>query len=285
MFVAYASSPGRTASDRGDKSGVYAAALAAELLRPGLDHLNLFQNVKEAVLASTNGVQQPWESNGLSRRIYLTGQPNLDPALVSRVSEATEVWDRTKDTKELSVLDAFAARYKDTPYAGLARSRIEGLQKQAALQPPVASGSADPQIACSSSPVEISGRCVAKPPNEAKLRALAQSQGIPLPQRIVYVTPQSTTPPELADYFGAWGGDDRWHGNGRQIILVVTSIDNSGHARGFIANGPPNRFTESQYPANLGFFNGVINRNGLNFATSFGHSPMNRTDFLGGCFI
>jgi hypothetical protein len=61
LFVAYASSPGRTASDYGDKSGVYAAALAAELIRPGLDHLNLFENVKESVLASTNGVQQPWE--------------------------------------------------------------------------------------------------------------------------------------------------------------------------------------------------------------------------------
>ena len=134
LFVAYASSPGRTASDRGDKSGVYAAALAAELLRPGLDHLNLFQNVKEVVLASTNGVQQPWESNGLNRRVYLTGQPKLDPALALRVSEATEVWDRTKNTKDIAVLEAFAARYKDTLYAGLARSRIEALQKQTSLQ-------------------------------------------------------------------------------------------------------------------------------------------------------
>jgi hypothetical protein len=45
MFIAYASAPGRTASDRGEKSGPYAAAL--ELAKPGLDHLNLFQNVKE----------------------------------------------------------------------------------------------------------------------------------------------------------------------------------------------------------------------------------------------
>jgi uncharacterized caspase-like protein len=43
MFIAYASAPGRTASDKGDKSGPYAAALAAELGHPGLDHLNLFQ--------------------------------------------------------------------------------------------------------------------------------------------------------------------------------------------------------------------------------------------------
>jgi uncharacterized caspase-like protein len=143
LFVAYASSPGRTASDRGDKSGIYAAALAAELMRPGLDHLNLFQNVKENVLASTNGIQQPWESDGLSRRVYLTGQPKMDPGLVPRVSEATEVWDRTKDTKETAVLEAFAAHYQDTIYAELARARIEALQKKSASLRPLGGQKAD----------------------------------------------------------------------------------------------------------------------------------------------
>jgi len=82
MFIAYASAPGRTASDRGAKSGPYAAALAAELGKSGLDHLNLFQNVKEAVLASTGEVQQPSESNGLARRVYLTGIANEPPLSV-----------------------------------------------------------------------------------------------------------------------------------------------------------------------------------------------------------
>lgn len=53
MFIAYASAPGRTACDRGDKSGPYAAALAVELSKAGVDHLSLFQNVKEAVYAVT----------------------------------------------------------------------------------------------------------------------------------------------------------------------------------------------------------------------------------------
>jgi uncharacterized caspase-like protein len=77
MFIADASSPGHTASDLGDGSGPYAEALANELRKPGLDHLNLFQNVKEAVQLSTGGFQQPWESNGLGRRVYLTGQSQI----------------------------------------------------------------------------------------------------------------------------------------------------------------------------------------------------------------
>src|SRR5262245_12372785 len=134
MFIAYASAPGRTASDRGDKSGPYAEALAAELGKPGLDHLNLFQNVKEAVLASTGGMQQPWESNGLGRRIYLTGPPPAvtasPPISSTRLSEAAEAWDRAKDATSIAVLEAFSARYKDTFYAELARARIDDLKRQ-----------------------------------------------------------------------------------------------------------------------------------------------------------
>jgi uncharacterized protein len=72
MFIAYASAPGKTASDLGGRSGPYAAALAAAFGSGGLDHLHLFWSVKEKVLDATGGAQQPWESNGLARLVYLT---------------------------------------------------------------------------------------------------------------------------------------------------------------------------------------------------------------------
>jgi uncharacterized caspase-like protein len=140
MFIAYASAPGHTASDRGEGSGPYAAALAFELGKPGLDHLNLFQNVKEAVLAATGGAQQPWESNGLGRRVFLTGQAK--PA--ARLSDAAEAWGATKDTTNIAIIEAFIARYKDTFFADLARSRIDELKKQqmAVVVPPKAAAPA-----------------------------------------------------------------------------------------------------------------------------------------------
>jgi hypothetical protein len=138
MFIAYASAPGRTASDRGDRSGPYATALAAELAKPGIDHLSLFQNVKEAVYAASGGTQQPWESNGLLRRIYLSGQaaplPSQAP-MAAALSEAAEAWDRTKDATSVPVLEAFIARYSQTFYADLARARIEDLKKRPSSAP------------------------------------------------------------------------------------------------------------------------------------------------------
>jgi hypothetical protein len=84
MFIAFATAPGRTASDGGADGGPYAAALAAELQKTSVDHLSFFQNVKESVIAATSNRQKPWESNGLSRRVYLTGKPQPGaPAVAS----------------------------------------------------------------------------------------------------------------------------------------------------------------------------------------------------------
>ena len=153
MFIAYATAPGRVASDRGTTSGPYAAALAAELAKPGLDHLNLFQNVKETVLASTNGVQQPWSSDGMTRRVPLTSAVKATPASATTpatqpssptppMSEAALAWDPIKDTRSAAVLDAYAKQFAGTVYAVLARERLVELQRAdqqrvASVQQPV----------------------------------------------------------------------------------------------------------------------------------------------------
>ena len=123
MFIAYASAPGRTASDRGEKSGPYATALAAELGKSGLDHLNLFQNVKEAVLASTAGVQQPWESNGLGQRVYLTGEPTT-PADIA-------LWENVSKSGEVSELERYLERFPEGLYANTAKLMIARLSREA----------------------------------------------------------------------------------------------------------------------------------------------------------
>ena len=78
MYIAFATAPGAVASDQGATSGPYAGALAAELTRPGQDHLQLFQNVKEGVYSTTGNRQLPWASDGMVKRIYLSGLPAPD---------------------------------------------------------------------------------------------------------------------------------------------------------------------------------------------------------------
>jgi invasion protein IalB len=57
----------------------------------------------------------------------------------SQLEEAERVWPMLKDTTNITVLESFATRYRDTFYAGLARARIDELKAQAAVPaPPVA---------------------------------------------------------------------------------------------------------------------------------------------------
>jgi uncharacterized caspase-like protein len=134
-FVAYASAPGKTATDRGERSGPYAAALAKELGRQGLDHLSFFQNVKETVIASTGGVQHPWESNGLSRRVYLTGEPTM-PADVA-------MWDTVRTTNDPASLRRYLDHFPKGLFAAtaeqmIARIATESAQREAASQVDIA---------------------------------------------------------------------------------------------------------------------------------------------------
>ncbi len=152
IFVAYTTAPGQPASDEGEKSGPYAAALAAELATPGLDHLHLFQRVKEAVYASTGGAQQPWESNGLFRLVPLTGvkkepvdreTPPAGPA-----GEAPVAWGEIKDSKDIADFEAFRRQYgaSNPFYDGLAAKRIEALKRaQVAINVPPSAVSAPNQ--------------------------------------------------------------------------------------------------------------------------------------------
>src|SRR5215831_18229866 len=68
VLVAFATEPGKTASDTGQGSGPYAAALATELVKPGQSDLIMFHHVRVAVMDKTKGDQVPWTEDGIQRR-------------------------------------------------------------------------------------------------------------------------------------------------------------------------------------------------------------------------
>ncbi len=122
MLIAFSTDPGETASDEGQGSGPYAAALAAELVKPGLDHLDVFQNVKEAVYRKTQ-VQVPWERNGLLQRVYLAGRHTRTKRPAS-IDPAAQEWQQIRTSQDEAKLQDFANRHKGTMFAELALGRI-----------------------------------------------------------------------------------------------------------------------------------------------------------------
>jgi len=119
-----------------------------------------------------------------------------------------------------------------------------------------------------SAPVAVpsAGRNASLPFDDAKVRALAASQSIPLPPTLRVMTPAAAVPARLAGYLGAWGGDQGWNGGGRRVIVVVESIDESGTALGILAQGPPpDASVPDQRPARYRSVAGTITEAGLMF--------------------
>jgi adenylate cyclase len=106
--------------------------------------------------------------------------------------------------------------------------------------------------------------------DEAKVRTLAGQFDIPLPQTIRIVSPSPDVPKKSVDYLGAWGGDRRWGGRGRLLILLVTYVDTAGTATGIVAFGPPTPTTYNQNPANYWTFSGAFTEEELKFLSPDG---------------
>ena len=64
-IIAYATSPGKTASDGKDNNGLYTSGLLEHLKTPNIRIEEMFKRVRETVINKSGGQQTPWESTSL----------------------------------------------------------------------------------------------------------------------------------------------------------------------------------------------------------------------------
>jgi hypothetical protein len=69
-LIAYATSPGRTASDGSGSNGLYTSALLENIKTPGINILQMFQNVRRIVGEKSEKQQIPWESTSLTNDFF-----------------------------------------------------------------------------------------------------------------------------------------------------------------------------------------------------------------------
>ena len=152
-LVAYAAKEGTVAVDREGRNSPYSEALLRYLEEPGLEVGLMFRKVRDAVLASTGGRQEPFVYGSLSsREAYLTARPVLPDSPSStdlladsqsatyrlaaerlaaeRLSREEELlfWESVKDSKEAAELHAYLGRYPSGAYEALARIRLKRLE-------------------------------------------------------------------------------------------------------------------------------------------------------------
>ena len=69
-IIAYATSPGSTASDGTGANGLFTAAILRHIHSPGQSIIEMFQEVRKSVKDSSQGKQTPWESTSLEDNFY-----------------------------------------------------------------------------------------------------------------------------------------------------------------------------------------------------------------------
>jgi Caspase domain len=139
-LISFATQPGNVAQDGADGNSPYTKALVEVMRKPGLDVLKTFNEVGLAVGAATGGAQEPWVSfSPLKGDFYFAGAPNAAP--VTGPDPCGAVADHWRSAETINTRAAFEdhlARFPNCAFAGLARARLEALNRVAVVAPPAA---------------------------------------------------------------------------------------------------------------------------------------------------
>jgi len=152
-LIAFAAKAGSTAEDGQGSNSPYTTALIKHLTTPGLDLRLALGRVRDDVLKSTANRQEPFLYGSLGGTeislVPAAGAQPRPPVIPDPVqtSEAERAWAQIKDTTSVALLEAFVARYRDSFYADVARTRIAELKRQAAVDPIVATPPTPPKKA------------------------------------------------------------------------------------------------------------------------------------------
>lgn len=139
-LLAYATAPGRTASDGPGENGLYTEHLLRELKVPDAKIEDVFKRVRLAVRRRSQGQQIPWESTSLEEDFYFVPPkaPNkVSPEELERqFEEELALWERIKTSTEPAPFEEYLRTRPSGRFAELAQFRLDRLlaQRETAAQ-------------------------------------------------------------------------------------------------------------------------------------------------------
>jgi hypothetical protein len=139
-LIAYATSPGRVASDGQGRNGLYTSELLTQMRVPGISVEEMFKRVRGGVQRQTAGHQVPWESSSLVGNFYFSPgsieetltadnaarRPTLDP-----LAFELSYWDTIKNSSNADDFRSYLEKYPNGQFAVLAKNRITSLEAPA----------------------------------------------------------------------------------------------------------------------------------------------------------
>ena len=126
ILIAYATAPGKVASDGDGRNGLYTQEFLRMLDEPGLKVEDVFKRVRRRVSDATADQQVPWESSSLTGDFYFVG--NAPPAPASRAPDAELLfWQSVRESRDAADFNAYLRKYPAGQFSDIARNRLKAL--------------------------------------------------------------------------------------------------------------------------------------------------------------
>jgi hypothetical protein len=138
-LIAYATAPGRVASDGTGQNGLYTSELLKQMRVPGLSATEMFMRVRAEVMKQTGNKQVPWEASSLVGTFYFGGAKNdgttaplpANEVKVDPLAFELSYWETIKNSSNADDFKAYLEKYPNGQFASLAKNRINSLDAPA----------------------------------------------------------------------------------------------------------------------------------------------------------
>jgi formylglycine-generating enzyme required for sulfatase activity len=144
-LIAYATAPGRVASDGLAENGMYTSELLKQMRVPGLSATEMFMRVRAEVMKQTSNKQVPWEASSLVGTFYFSKSPatssttNLSlsntPAKIDAVAVEREYWETIRSSNDAQDYKDYLQSYPNGAYTVIARAKIRQIEMAKNPQP------------------------------------------------------------------------------------------------------------------------------------------------------
>lgn len=137
-LIAYATAPGRVASDGPGQNGLYTSELLKQMRVPGLSVTDIFMRVRAEVIKQTGSKQVPWEASSLVGSFYFAGSSptasnaagntNTTPANDEAARYELTYWDSIKNSSDPADFRSYMEQFPNGKFVALARNRLKTLE-------------------------------------------------------------------------------------------------------------------------------------------------------------
>ncbi len=135
-LIAYATAPGKVASDGDGENSPYSSALATAMRQKGVLVEQMLKNVSRSVVAETGNKQRPWVASSLIVDFYFDEEASDDDdaeedELISKAyfERENRFWRGIQDSDTVEYFKEYLRQFPDGTFTDLARIRVTELRE------------------------------------------------------------------------------------------------------------------------------------------------------------